>query len=477
MILAYDIGTSFLKGAVVSSEGAILARAQAPVRMVESSDPESREVDANTWLSGMAMVTAQLSVREWSRLRAVVVSSNGPTLVAVGDGGEPLDFAMMWMDRRPREEAELVAEFTDTPLDPSFYLPKAFWIMRHKPHVYERTRHFLPCAEYITYFLTGNAARVLPSPLYKEYFWNEGAIPQIGLDADKFPPFAEVGELLGTVSSRAEETLGIPAGLPVLAGGLDFVMSIIGTASLAPGRVCDRAGTSEGVNLCWSAPVRDKRLLCFPHIVHGAFNVSAMIASSGAALEWGSRTLTNRVPGVEGLAAEAQASAPGAGRLLFLPFLASERFALWDSNIRGAFLGLTLSHGRSEMARAVFESTGFAVRSALTLMELNDCQISDLRVTGGQSRMPFWCQLRADITGKRVLLSEQEDPDLVGNACVGLYGLEDFSSLTEAAEQMVRFRKTYHPNPATAELYRELFEAFTRVSSSFGEVFRDLFPA
>ncbi len=212
MVLAYDIGTTNLKGALVSKEGNVLARAQVPVRMVPSQDPDLWECDSNTWLSGLALVTAQLGLREKGRIRAVVVSANGPTLVPVDAAGEPLDFAMMWMDRRAREEADLISEFSDTPLDASFYLPKAYWIMRHKPEIYARTRHFLPCAEYVSFFLTGNAVRIVPTQLFRDFFWNEAAIPRLHMDQDKFPPFAEIGELLGTVESRGGRDPGNPAG-------------------------------------------------------------------------------------------------------------------------------------------------------------------------------------------------------------------------------------------------------------------------
>ena len=96
--------------------------------------------------------------------------------------------------------------------------------------------------------------------------------------------------------------------------------------------------------------------------------------------------------------------------------------------MRGAFLGLTLDHGKREMMRAVVESSGFAVRSVLGVMEEVGCRVADLRVTGGLARLPLWCQARADITGKKVLLPEQEESDLVGNACVGFYGLEEFDT-------------------------------------------------
>jgi len=471
MILAYDIGTTFLKGAVVTENGKILARAQVPVRMVESADRERCEWDADAWLSGMALVTAQLGLREKGRLRGIVVSANGPTLVPVNADCEPLALAMSWMDRRAREEAELIAEFSDSPVDPSFYLPKAFWVMRHEPELYEKTRYFLPCAEFIDFFLTGNPVRVLPTALFREFFWNEGAVPSVRLDPDKLPPFVEPGELIGTVSEKAADILGLPPGIPVIAGGPDYIMSIIGTASMQAGRTCDRAGTSEGVNLCWSAPVRNPKLLCFPHLVRGLYNVSAMFSTSGSALDWAARSLGSHKPDVEALLREIQGVPAGSDGLLFLPFLSPERFPIWDPNMRGAFVGLTLAHGRREMMRAVVESTGFTVRSVIAAMEASGCHAADLRVTGSQTRLPLWCQVRADVTGKKVLLPEQEDAELVGNACVGFFGLGDFESLPAAAESLVRFQRTFVPDQRAAAVYDEMFARFSRACACLGQTF------
>jgi xylulokinase len=310
--------------------------------------------------------------------------------------------------------------------------------------------------------------------MFRDFFWNEGAIPLLHMDQEKFPPFVDVGDLIGTVGSEAEETLGIPAGLPVIAGGPDFIMSIIGTAATQTGRACDRAGTSEGINLCWPAPVHDRRLLCFPHVVTGSFNVSAIISSSGAALDWASHALGTGRESIEHLLTQAAAAPPGARRLLFLPFLTAERFAVWDSHMRGAFLGLTLSHGKGEMMRAVVESSGFTVRSVVGIMEEVGCRVADLRVTGGLARLPLWCQARADITGKKVLLPEQEESDLVGNACVGFYGLEEFESPASAAENLVRFQKIYHPNAEAKQAYDELFVAFTKACAELKDTFRSL---
>jgi len=474
VILAYDIGTTYLKGAVVDNDGRVLASARVPVRWLPGDDPRASEMDPDAWLSGLALVTAQLGLRERERLKGVVVSANGPTLVAVDAAGEPVGPALGWQDRRAEKEAELVAEFSGSYLDESFYLPKALWMMRRRPLEYARTRWFLPCAEFVDFVLTGNAHRVNSTPAFAEFFWNESAIPRVGLDPDRFPPFVEPGERVGAVVERAADALGVPEGLPVFAGGPDFLMSILGTASTQPGRACDRAGTSEGINLCWHRPVQDRRLLCFPHVVSGVYNISAMFSSSGSSLSWAAGALSGFDGDVAALLAAAEVAPAGAGRLLFLPFLGPERFPIWDPHARGAFVGLTHAHGPAEMARAVVESAGFAVRAAIEVMESHGAQVADLRVTGRLSRSPAWCQARADVTGRRVLVSDQEEPDLVGNACVGFYGLDEYESLAAASESLVRFGRIYQPSAAQRGLYDELYAVFRSACVGLAESFRGL---
>lgn len=474
MILCYDIGTTHLKGAVVDAGGRVVASARVPVRWLDGGEPLGCEIESDAWLSGLALVTAQLGLRDRERLKGVVVSGNGPTLVAVDAAGEPVGPALGWQDRRAVAEASLVAEFSGAFLDESFYLPKALWLMRQRPVQYARTRWFLPSAEYIDFVLTGHAHRVNSAPLFAELFWNESAIPRVGLDPDRFPPFVEPGERVGTVVDRAADTLGVPGGLPVFAGGPDFLMSILGAAATQPGRTCDRIGTSEGVNLCWHRPIQDRRLLCFPHVVHGVYNVSAMLSSSGSSLAWAADTIAGFGGDIDALLAAAADAPAGAGRLLFLPFLGPERLPIWDPKARGAFVGLSHAHGTAEMARAVMESTGFAVRAAIEVMESHGAQVADLRATGRLVLSPAWCQARADITGRRVMVSAQEEADLVGNACVGFYGLEEYESLEAASESLVRFDRVYQPSAANRGRYDDLYAAFRAACVGLAESFRAL---
>jgi xylulokinase len=477
VILAFDIGTSVLKGGVVDFDGVLQSRAEVPVHLNDREDPLVHEADANNWVSALALVAAQLQIPKAGsgrEIAAVVISGNGPTLVPVGSKGEPLDFAMTWMDRRGVAEARSIAEVTGQYVDPTFYLPKALWIYRNKPEVYRRTRHFCTCPEFIDLYLTGKAYTVLPSEQFTPYIWTVETIEKLGMDPSKFPPFIRPGELVGEVRLEAEELLGIPAGTPVFAGGPDFVMTLLGTATVRPGRACDRAGTSEGINLCSEQPIKDERLLCLPHIIEGYTNISGIISTSGKALAW-FKSITGRADlDYESLFEDICQVPPGSRSLLFLPYLAGERAPLWDPSARGAFVGLTANHGRKEMTRAVVEAVGFAVRDVIEVMGENGLEIGELRVTGGQARSPLWSQIRADITQKKILVPAVQDSELLGDACIGLFALRKYKTLVEASENLVKISKIFTPNPEYRGLYDRLFELYRASYRGLKEVFSEL---
>jgi xylulokinase len=477
VILTFDIGTSVLKGGLVDFEGVLQSRAEVPVHLNDREDPLVHEADANNWISALALVAAQLQIPKAGsgrEIAALVISGNGPTLVPVGSRGEPLDFAMTWMDRRGVAEARSIAEVTGKYVDPTFYLPKALWIYKNKPEVYRRTRHFCTCPEFIDLYLTGKAYTVLPSEQFTPYIWTVETIEKLGMDPSKFPPFIRPGEFVGEVRLEAEELLGIPAGTPVFAGGPDFVMTLLGTATVRPGRACDRAGTSEGINLCSEKPIKDERLLCLPHIIEGYTNISGIISTSGKALAW-FRSITGRGDlDYESLFEDICQVPPGSRSLLFLPYLAGERAPLWDPFARGAFIGLTANHGRKEMTRAVVEAVGFAVRDVIEVMGENGLEIGELRVTGGQAKSPLWNQIKADITQKKILVPAVQDSELLGAACIGLFALGNYKTLAEASESLVKITRTFTPNPEYRGLYDRLFGLYRASYRGLKEVFSEL---
>jgi xylulokinase len=474
MILAVDVGTTLLKAGLFQPDGSLVARAEAPLALVSKADPLWQESDAGGWIRGLAAAVRALPLPGAGGLDAVVASGNGPTLVPVDAAGMPLAPALTWMDRRCVEEARIVSEKRGWPVDPTFSLPKALWFLRNRPDIYGKTARFFGCPEYVAFVLTGEAAAFLPTPQYTRYYWDEQLLAAVDLDQAKFPPFLLSGKIMGRVSAAGSAATGVPAGVPVVSGGPDFLVSLLGTATVAAGRACVRSGTSEGINLCSSAPTADRRLLCVSHIAEGFWNVSGMISTSGKALEWFRNASGRSSRSYEELFAEIEAVPAGAGSLLFLPYLAGERAPIWDPAARGAFVGLTLGHGPAEMLRAVAESVGFAIRDVVEVMEESGLAVRDLRTTGRPSRSGTWNQIKADITGRRILVLETPDSDLAGDVCLALRALDRFGSVAEAAEAIVHIGRAFEPDPARKALYDGMFAAYRESYAGLKAVFAKL---
>ncbi len=238
---------------------------------------------------------------------------------------------------------------------------------------------------------------------------------------------------------------------------------------MAPGRTCDKGGTSEGINLCSAKDTGDAGgLLVMPHLVEPYFNISGVISTSGAAVSWFKDAFLPS-KSYDDYYALAATAAPGAMGLVFLPYLAGERSPHWNPDARGTFLGVGLHHDLASMGRAVLEGTVFAMREVLDVMESAGAHVDDMRATGLPSLSTVWNQIKADITGKRVMVSSFSEPELSGCFAIGSWALGDARSLAEASERVFVPARTYEPNPATAGLYDELYSIYL-------ETYRKLAP-
>ena len=474
MVLTFDIGTSEIKGALINQKGEVLSTSSVEVHLLSGRNPYVHECDPLEWLSSMAMVATKLDTKKYDEILALVVSGNGPTLVPVDKGAQPLHYALTWLDTRAKDEAQLISKIQDWEIDSSFFLPKAYWFFRHRHEIYENTKFFLSCPEFVIYYLTGNACTILPAEGYKRYIWNESLIVELGLDPVKFPPFAGIGTDVGRLLVDPAAKLGIPSDIPVIAGGPDFLVTLLGSGTILPGRTSDRAGTSEGINLCAGNPVKDKRLICLPHIIDGYYNIAGVISTTGKALDWFKDVLGEKDGSYETLFKDIHHISPGCDKLLFLPYLAGERSPHWNPLARGAFVGLSLHHSRSDMIKAIVESVGYAIRDVIEVIEENQLHVDDLRISGNQAKSPLWNQIKADITQRPILVPELEQSELMGNACVGFTTLGVYKNLKEASENMVRIGETYSPRREYRILYDDMFEIYRKVYKKLMDVFQDL---
>lgn len=472
MILALDFGTSTVKGALFSEDGSSARTASVSLAMRVDENPSIHELPASGWIDALKSIVSKLGA-DAIELEAVAISGNGPTLLPVDSCGRPLHPALTWLDRRAVDEADRVSAQVGIRIDPSFCLPKALWFMDHRPEIYEKTAAFLSCPEFVVNVLSGELLTIVPKG-YDKYYGDEATLRALGLAPDKFPAFTPPGKLAGAVTTAGEMATGIKRGAKVVAAGPDYLAALVGTATTAPGRACDRAGTSEGINLCALQGSGDKRLISVPHIVAPYANVSGSVSTSGKAVDWFKRASGRAAEDYEGFFEDICQSPPGASRLVFLPYLTGERAPIWDTNARGVFIGLTLAHGRKEMSRAVVESTAFAMRDIIEVMEASGSHVSELRVTGSPSRSPVWNQIKADITGRPLALPAFEDAELQGDLAFALAATGRRSSIAEAAESLVHFSKVFEPDASTKRTYDELFAVYRGAYEALKPVFKQL---
>ena len=480
MLLTVEIGTSNFKSAVWDFNGNRLAYCSLPLSSV--ADGPHHEADPGQWLAAFAQCCAMLGNRgggasgnnaasAWTLgdVQAIVISGNGPSLVPVLGGLDPAEggiktaAARLWLDRRAEAAAGEISSLMGAYVDPSFFLPKILAIKNDEPDLYNQTRFFLGCPEFLAFSLTGQACSVFPAEGFDRWFWNEGVLGQLKLDPSKFPGFIAPTETFGNLLPQPAARFGLKPDIPVISGGPDFFAAIVGAGVVRPGQVCDRSGTSEGINACTLRRISDSRLMSYGHPVKPFWNLSGIISTTGRAIEWGRGILgLQSYDEFFSLAETAENSETCGGELppIFLPYLAGERAPIWDPKARGVLRNLSLSSGRPEFARAVLEGIGFAIRDVLSVMEEAGAEITELRTTGSAASSPVLNQIKADITGHEVLVPFHKEAELLGLAIIGAYALGQFDSLATAAFGLVQIESRFQPNLQKAAFYTELFAEY-----------------
>lgn len=472
MIFTIDIGTTTCKAALFEPSGELISLKSVPVVL------SGTEIEVLQW--AQALYELSQEVVKGRPTSAIVVSGSGPTLTPVTGSVEVRQQllsataapARLYLDRRAVVEADYISQLSGSYVDASFVLPKALYLQRHQREIYQETRFFLSSYEYINYLLTGKAKAVLHAPDGQRYYWSTELLEQLELDAEKFPPFCQVGDLIGEVTTVAAQALSLKAGTPVFAGGPDFWSAIIGSGATAVGRVNNRSGTSDGINLCSNRACHDQRLLSYLHPVSPYYNISGIISTTGKAVEWIKNLLGYAELSFQEFYQVVEQSSSRGGQLLFLPYLSGERAPIWDVHAQGVFNGLSLATDASQMAYSVVEGVCLAIRDVLTVMEEQCGRITELRVTGRPAESNLLNQLKADVTQKEVVSCQIAEAELTGSMVLAQVMLGRFSSLTQAADALIHLKQRYHPNRTRAPFYEELFERYRNTYQQLKEQWR-----
>jgi xylulokinase len=452
VVLGVDVGTSSLKAGLFSLDGTPLGLTQAEYPLA-TPEEGAEEQDPEDWWAALGFVARELMalLEDPSRLAAVSIGGQAPTLVAADAEFMPTHPAITWLDQRPADEADLLYAQLGQPVPVWGSWPaQAAWFVRNRPAVLRQTRWLFGCPDYLASRLTHTASTMLSTPLAE--------LEAAGLDTRLLPLAAIPGTVIGHVDRAAAEETHLPAGTPIVGGFVDGVLGVLGSGVRSPGDACMNCGTSGTFSVVSLPP------LGYPMM--GLSILGSATNTSGKALDWFAHQIAPGGAGYAELIAEAATTPPGADGLLFLPHLAGERAPERDPHSRAAWVGLTLGHDRRHLLRALLEGVAFSFRSIQDWVESCGAEVIDVRCVGGQARSETWNQIKADVLNRPVLVPSVVEAAVLGAAILAALGIGAYASLEDAIASMVRVSRRLEPNPRNAELYGRLLEGY-----------RELYPA
>ncbi|GMO57800.1 MAG: FGGY-family carbohydrate kinase [Termitinemataceae bacterium] len=416
--LCVDIGTSSLKGGIIDIDPLPKKKRLIDFVKVSYNDSRRESISAMVWEDAFFEVCAMLMGEV--NISVVCVSSNGPTLICCDSEGNVLK-TLHWF-----EDVNRIANIK------SFFLPHVLnFKMQHKD-LYERTKYFISPQEWLLHRLGASIKTCLPTPLYKPFYWDEQQLNELHLDADKFPPFVGLGSIIGSVSEKAAAKCKLlKSGTPLVCGGPDFIMALLGCGITKSGLACDRAGSSEGINYCVESlsslqqgfnTANNVRVLpspirVLPSPIDGLHNLSVVINESGSLFD------TWRLANCD----------------------ANETYA---QTLQRMMQGKKRRYKR-EMLPDILQHITDGVCDALSVLKANGANIDQLVVCGGQSKLLLWNQIKADITGCTFLLPEISDSELTGDAACASSALKLVCNISEAIEYLLVIKQTVRPSGKT----------------------------
>ena len=498
-ILAHDLGTSGNKATLFKTDGTMIGSRTYPYD-VYYDHPLWAEQDANDWWGAVCGSTRDLLSAyhiDGGDVRAISFSGQMMGCLPVDRQGNPLHRAIIWADQRAQKQSAQLAEKID---DDRFYhivghrntasygIQKAMWLKENEPEIYENTYKFLNAKDYIVFRLTGKFYTDCSDANSMTCFdlagrkWSEEIVAASGIDPDKLPEIVESTFVVGEVTSEAAALTGLSTQTKVVMGAGDGVAGNVGAGCVKPGSAYCCLGTSAWVAGTSEKPVLDeqRRIVCWAHAVPGMYSPNGTMQYAGGSYKWMKETLCHEeirmaqekdCSPYEIMNERIASCEPGAGGVVFLPYLLGERAPRWNPEAKGVFYGITATTTREQILRSVMEGIIMNLGICFDILG-RDEKIEELLLIGGAARSSQWQRGIADIFGCNVLVPKYlEEAGSMGAAVIagvgsGIY--RDFSAI----DKFIEVQSKVEPDLKNREIYTPLRETFEEVYQALKPVMR-----
>jgi len=475
--LTFDLGTTALKTALVSSGSQLLAvhtreyapRAPRPGWAVMPAEVYWQEV-----VEGTRAVFGQTNAVP-SSLAGIGFSSQGQTFVPIDRVGRPLYDAIVWMDSRAqgiadaweaswlsRERFRRISGFPW--LLAALTVFKVAWLAQHAPEAH-RAWKFLCLPDYLIYRLTGETATDYVTAAVNGFFnletraWEPQLLEGAGITREQLPTVLSPGTVAGKLRSKAAAQLGLPSGVPISVGAHDQLVGAVGAGNVRPGVVTETTGTSLALIATTSTLLDDTRMVVGRHAVPELSYAMTFALTSAIVLKW-LRDLCAPGKGYDQFLSGVESIPPGCDGLSVLPHFMGTSRPPFDPHVRGAFVGLMLGHTRAHLVRAIMEACACLLKEGVDPITDHGLTVRRVRSLGGAARSDTWLQMKADLLGIPVERPACADAASLGAAMLAATGTGRFATVTEASDAWYRPAQVFEPDPTRFKIYREVYARY-----------------
>jgi len=495
-VLGIDIGTGGTRALIMDEKGKILASATEEHEPFASPKIGWAEQRPEDWwrAAGLAIRKAlTLGKLRGEQIACVGFSGQMHGAVMLDGSGEVVRPALIWCDVRTGKQCKELTEkigsdrliqLTCNPALPNFTLTKFLWTRENEPENWSRVRSVMLPKDYVRLRLTGDraidmadASGTLMLDVARRQ-WSDEVLRAAEIDRSLLPALYESPDVCGKVSAIGAEATGLAAGTPVVAGAGDQAAGATGMGVVAPGTVSATIGTSGVVFAATNRPALDPqgRLHTFCHAVPGRWHVMGVTQAAGLSLRWfrdrfASASVGDASDPYERLTEEAATAPPGADGLLWAPYLMGERTPHLDSEARGLLAGLTASHTRAHVIRAILEGVAFSLRDTFTIFGEMNVPVKSILLGGGGARSSLWRQIQADVYGHEVEIVEAEEGAAYGAAILAGVGAKIWPSVDAACGAVVRVAARVQPDRSNVAKMNDSYRAYRRLYPAMKSIF------
>jgi len=493
-VLGIDVGTSGTRALVIDQGGRIVASATEDHAAFSSPKIGWAEQNPEDWwrACGIAVKKA-LSAGSIASDQIACVGFSGQMHGAVMLDAQDrvVRPALIWCDVRTQKQcddltqkigAEKLIQLTCNPALTNFTVTKFLWVQENEPENWKRVRSVMLPKDYVRFRLTGDRATDMADASgtlmldVTNRRWSREVLSATGIDQVLLPALFESSDVCGKVSEAGAKAAGLKAGTPVVAGAGDQAAGAMGMGIVIPGAERATIGTPGVVFAATDRPALDPqgRLHTFCHAIPGRWHVMGVTQSAGLSLRWFRDNFGTKGESgdpYERLSAEAATVPPGSDDLLWAPYLMGERTPHLDANARAALVGLTASHTRAHIVRAILEGVAYSLKDSFTIFEAMKVPVQTIRLGGGGARSPLWRQIQADVYNHEVEIVEAEEGAAYGAAILAAVGAKMWPSVDAACEAIVRVATRVAPQTKDAKTMQRNYGAYRKVYPATKAIF------